>query len=761
MGENWAIAIGINDYENLQNLNYAQRDAEAMETWFREAYFDQVFLFTKDSPPNTLTTPAFPTEPTYGYLRRFFRAQFEKPQLKAGDNLWFFFAGHGKRYHNRDYLMLSDSDPGDIEHSALSVSWITERLRRWGADNVVMFLDACRDTGARNGIGIGTEKQPGVITFYACSPNQQSYEIEQLSHGSFTHSLLESLKIQGEGNCATVERLYQRLRYRVSQINRKYERPLQEPYAVIEPATKYHLILLPDYATLADIAQLKLDAYQAEVKNDWELARQLWIRVNVAARGSDVEAIEAFSRITQRQSSTTDSNNLTSSTGERGTTTETAAQTEQQHQQNLLQYRNSFSQAVFREFPLSRASRKRLRYLQQYLQLTDKEVSQIEKPIIAPKEEERRQQQEQERIRQQQEAEQLRQQREAEKSRKREERQRQQQQQLEKIQQLFTSITSRRKFLQWAGLGGGGLAIAVVGREMFKGSLVAEPEYIPPTEGALWTVKFETVTVNAKGEVVKPNSKKEAKFFKEDLGNGVILEMVSIPRDSFKMGSPPGEKGRDDDEEPQHNVTVPAFFMGRYQVTQEQYQQVMSKNPSFFKGDKLPVERVSWNDAVKFCKELNKKTVQKGLTYRLPSEAEWEYACRANTTTPFHFGETITTDLVNYGNNTYASAPKGKYRRSTTEVGQFPPNAFGLYDMHGNIWEWCQDTWHDNYNDAPNNGNAWVETDRNDNPSRLLRGGSWQHVPDYCRSANRYSLDPNWASNSLGLRVVCVVASRT
>ena len=108
MGENWAIAIGINDYENLQNLNYAQRDAEAMETWFREAYFDQVFLFTKDSPPNTLTTPAFPTEPTYGYLRRFFRAQFEKPQLKAGDNLWFFFAGHRSEEHTSELQSHSD-----------------------------------------------------------------------------------------------------------------------------------------------------------------------------------------------------------------------------------------------------------------------------------------------------------------------------------------------------------------------------------------------------------------------------------------------------------------------------------------------------------------------------------------------------------------------------------------------------------------------------------------------------------------------------
>ncbi len=179
MAKNWAIVIGINNYDNLQPLKYAQRDAEEMKDWFEQsAKFDRVLLFTEDSP-NIPTNPPISTKPTYGRLRRFFRVSFEEPLLSAGDNLWFFFAGHGRRYANRDYIMLSDSDPGDVENSALSVSWITQRLRRWGADNVVMFLDACRDMGARDGIGIGTEIQPGVIKFYACRTNQQSYEIEQ------------------------------------------------------------------------------------------------------------------------------------------------------------------------------------------------------------------------------------------------------------------------------------------------------------------------------------------------------------------------------------------------------------------------------------------------------------------------------------------------------------------------------------------------------------------------------------------------------
>ena len=266
--------------------------------------------------------------------------------------------------------------------------------------------------------------------------------------------------------------------------------------------------------------------------------------------------------------------------------------------------------------------------------------------------------------------------------------------------------------------------------------------------------KFEVVTIRLESrflgfgrKIITHTKRHEARYQTEDLGNGVLLEMVYIPGGTFMMGSPETEEKRRKSESPQHKVTVKPFLMGKYPITQAQWIAVMGKNPSHFKGDNRPVENVSWHDCVKFCKRLFDKT---GKAYRLPSESEWEYACRAGTTTPFYFGETITTDLANYdGNYTYASGPKGVYRSQTTDVGSFPPNAFGLYDMHGNVWEWCADLRHDNYDGAPTDGSAWLEnkSDKgnldyliNSNVTTLilLRGCSLFNFPKGCRAAVRY-----------------------
>src|SRR6476469_1237755 len=220
--------------------------------------------------------------------------------------------------------------------------------------------------------------------------------------------------------------------------------------------------------------------------------------------------------------------------------------------------------------------------------------------------------------------------------------------------------------------------------------------------------------------------------------------MVSIPKGSFKMGAPARSEAQSRDNEiPQHQVTIKPFFLGKYPITQAQWAAVanlpkihydLDPDPSGFIGKNRPVERVSWYDAVEFCARLSQKT---GSSYRLPSEAEWEYACRAGTTTPFYFGETVTPDLVNYnGNYPYGFTPKGLYRDQTTDVGSFPPNAFGLYDMHGNVWEWCSDKWHDNYKGAPTDGSSWETGTDN---KRVQRGGSCNVNATYCRCSLRFS----------------------
>ena len=274
---------------------------------------------------------------------------------------------------------------------------------------------------------------------------------------------------------------------------------------------------------------------------------------------------------------------------------------------------------------------------------------------------------------------------------------------------------------------------------------------------------FEVVTVDKRGKITN-RRRHEAQYFVEELGKGVSLEMVAIPGGSFLMGSPETKEGRRESESPQHRVTVAPFYMGKYPVTQAQWQAVaalpqverpLEPDPSKFKGANRPVERVSWLDVVEFCKRLTRKS---GREYRLPSEAEWEYACRAGTTTPFYFGETITPELANYnGNYTYGSGSKGIYREQTTDVGSFPPNAFGLYDMHGNIWEWCADPWHNNYQGAPLDGRVW---DDNDNRSYfVLRGGSWYDDPRYCRSACRLNYDAADGRYFInGFRVGCAAA---
>ncbi len=291
----------------------------------------------------------------------------------------------------------------------------------------------------------------------------------------------------------------------------------------------------------------------------------------------------------------------------------------------------------------------------------------------------------------------------------------------------------------------------------------------PPTQ----KFKFDIVTVNSMGREINRRPG-QAECIIEDLGNSVTLEMVLIPGGTFIMGASSGEPRSSNAERPQHQVTIKPFLMGKYPVTQAQWRQVasfpklqrnLSLDPSRFKGFNLPVEKVSWYDVVEWCDRLS-KVISKPC--RLPSEAEWEYAARAGRTSLFHVGDTLTTDLANYdGNYSYSSGLKGVFRKKTTPVGRFQSaNAFGLYDIHGNVWEWCADPWRDNYNGAPSDGTVWDSQDIDvDNlvklleskDRRVLRGGSWSNLPVFCRCASRNSAYPGNLLHNFGFRVACAL----
>ena len=406
---------------------------------------------------------------------------------------------------------------------------------------------------------------------------------------------MESLQIQGENNCATVERLCKRLKDRVLEINREYKKPFQTPYTRIEPETKNYLIFLPEriQPTRQDISTLRENALKAEfILNNLKLAEVLWTRLVIYDLD---EALESLLRIRQ------------------------------------------------------------------------------------------------------------------------------------KLQQPGFNLTSSLS------------------------SQSAQNSSVKQSESAKDT-----------------SSKSSSQILTETLPGNIKLEMVKIPAGSFTMGS-----DEYDDEKPKHQVKLQEFYLGKYPVTQEQYESVMGNNPSNFQDNpKNPVEQVSWEDAQEFCQKLNQLT---GKKYRLPTEAEWEYACRAGTQTRYYFGDdqSLLKEYAWYGDNSgdsfldtikmWDADPNWEnyYKKlmdnncKTHPVGEKKLNNWGLYDMSGNVWEWCEDPWHDSYANKPenikNNGNTiWSSSDIS---FRVLRGGSWNNNSRNCRSANRNRNNADVRNNNIGFRL--------
>ena len=308
----------------------------------------------------------------------------------------------------------------------------------------------------------------------------------------------------------------------------------------------------------------------------------------------------------------------------------------------------------------------------------------------------------------------------------------------------------RRNLFKYVGYGGVGWATTV--RKIPSTAAVVNID-----RRNLPSFDFATIKVDRLG-VEKERTYHSAKLYIENLDDWQKLSMVHIPSGKFIMGASAKEKYSSDRERPLHQVKVKDFFLGEYPVTQIQWRKVaklpqvkreLKLDPSHFKGDNRPVESVSWLEAREFCDRLS---VYTNKQYRLPTEAEWEYACRGNTRSSFAYGDTLTSELADYASSyAYASETGAAYRQGTIDVGGFMPNAFGLYDLHGNVREWCADSWHENYHGAPSNSKAWNKG--GDNKSRTLRGGSWANKPAHCRSAHRSGYPESSLNRAIGFRV--------
>ena len=712
MAKKIALLIGVSEYgAGIPPLLSALNDVQAMERVLQNPNLGNFAQVERLLNPDSVAM----------------RIAIQKLFKNAGkeDLLLFFFSGHG--ITNDDdhlYLATRNTAKDNFEATAVDANFIQTQSKSCYSKRQVLILDACYSGAFANNwhtksIGVDIKKQLGAegrVVLTSSGATQTSFAQEGATLSLYTQYLVEGIETgaadtDNDGNIHVQElHTYAKAKVQAVKPNMTPDIILDKEgynillaYAPKNPEAEYRQ-LVEQYAPNGELNELAFLVLKPK--------RKILGITDTKAEEIETEFLEPFRR----------------------------------RLANLQSYKQAFAKAVEQKYPLDEHILNILKdYQQDVLGFRDEDVASIELEITSVKEAEYRKQlqiqkqQEKEALQLQQQAKalsQLRLQQEAERL--------QRQQEAEAAEQLRLQEEA----------------------ETLQRQREAEAEK-NKSGYQLKTFQFETAQINQNGTEIK-HITKSAEYFAQDLGNGVFLEMVHIPGGTFLMGSPESDESPISSESPQHQVTVPSFFMGKYPVTQKQWRLVaalpkvkidLESDPSRFKGDgstsltnNLPVERVSWNHTQEFCARLSRKTNQ---TYRLPSEAEWEYACRGGTTTPFYFGETISTELANYdGNYTYGGGAKGEYREKTTEVGKFPANPCGLYDMCGNVWEWCEDEWHGNYINAPTDGSAWSNGSNN---YMSLRGGSWINNPHYCRSASRFYDNRDYRSYVIGFRVVCVV----
>jgi formylglycine-generating enzyme required for sulfatase activity len=688
----YALLIGVSNYTDLNPLPSAVKDVAAL----KEVLIDPKIGGFADSDVEALT------DVDETAIRRGISKLFAN--RKNDDLVLLYFSGHGVTDSRNDfYLSGISTDKNDLLSTAVSSDFVQKAMNQRGSKRQVLILDCCHSGAFPKGM---TAKDIGKVNLSpklggegrailtASDSTQYAFEQEGFELSLYTHFLVEGLRTgaadRDDDGAVTVDELYEYVRDKVKSVN---DLMSPEVYAVKEG---YRIVLAN---AVQDDPKLK---FRKEITEIIDLrkgkilptTRQLITNAQVKHKVDNNVAQEIEKELLKPYL---------------------------EYENNLKAYKNILRDTITHEFPFSEVTQLEIEKCEIGFGLRPEDIEKAKKDIIAPKQSEYDREQ--------------------------------------------AELAIRAKNLQTSR------QRPIIQKEETISSL-SQPEF-----------EFEVVKVRLVKEsgflgiggvkVELDRKKGKAQYIRESLGNGVTLDLVRIPAGKFMMGMSADErkialenakKYNSSNAEtwldwstPQHEVKVPSFLMGKYAVTNAQWKAIMGTKPSEksdvkFQGENQPVINVSWDNAKEFCKKLSEK-IEKNV--RLPSEAEWEYACRAGTTTAFHFGETITPELVNYdGNYPYVDAPKGEYREKTVDVNfdKFSPNAWGLYQLHGNVWEWCEDVWHDNYNGAPTDGSAWLTGGEQNR--HIVRGGSWISHAIYCRSASRLRFVTVSRNFNLGFRVV-------
>ena len=720
-----AVVIGINDYADpaIPDLKYAESDARAMYDTLTDSAIGK---FPKDNVALLLGKDATPSAIT--------GALYKLRGVDKNDLVVVFYSGHGAKEGDEAFWVTQNADAKALPATALPNSAIRKWLGLIPSEKLVVLLDCCYAASTvKKSLGdpgklFGDFTGKGRVTIAGAAENQEALEMPDAKAGVFTHFLVSGLRGRADTNAdgaVTFEELWGYLGQNVRKASVK-QGGLHEPVIMTDGATPQFLLTFNPAAAAASIEFVKA-------------LRKLF----------DENAISGTQYDEGRKALTEPATDAVAAARREVYSDLAAGRLSPKYLTDVLARRLKEAQAVAPPLPL--AGGKPTVAVVPFTVLGDLNVKDAGAilaermlPLFAEK--------------------------------------------YQLVDQMQLSAFLQQDDLKLADLvematkpAAKGMSKAVklrAVRLLVVGTVSSAPDGLTITArlcdwqtgriedarigqvaGEDWkdlVARLPSLAGKLTGASVAEPPAKDKKEITLDLGNNISMKLILIPAGKFTMGSPDGEKDHQADESPQREVTISKpFYMGVYEVTQEQYEQVIGKNPSSFKGAQNPVETVSWDEAVDFCKKLSQKT---GKTVSLPTEAQWEYACRAGSKTRFSFGD-ADGDLCKYGNycdqsNTSGYSWQDKDHNDghdkTAPVGSFKPNAFGLYDMHGNVWEWCSDWYADSYANAKNQDPQGPDS----GTLRVLRGGGWGYVPLYCRSAFRIRCNPVYRYHYVGFRVV-------